>query len=388
MPGYKNKEELQKRIHEGYLNEDSYESIGYRGILLEKVLNIAKNNKDDIFKQIRALVEEVKEIEKELSPEVDTDQFIDDSFKKEDLKSAVIDELPITTLAIKKLDDENVETLKWLLAKKTDGVFDKNKIFELDNMEFKKLLCNLFKDVSKEEVLKDNEKSFTDEALENNTVEALAESFVRFVGKAINEEVEEEIKKDVEDENDYFYLVKKQIDSVDGLGFKKNIENAYESISNEDVETDPSELIDEVPDPIKAKVSMELIKNLPEDTEEEEEEESEDVEFQKIVDEDEELNDETLSTEEQVDRQENILESLKNLYIIKRNREMVMLENSKVLETRESKNKKLNRSLIYEEAVNNNRSRIYGEKITKINILVESLFRKYAEEVLRSIKNY
>jgi len=112
MTDYKNREELQKAVNEGYFDINSYEKISHKGLLLEKILNMAKNDKDQIFKQLELLVEEVIEDETELSQSVDVDSFIDKAKTEEDLKSAVLDKLPITTLAIKKLDNENVESLK------------------------------------------------------------------------------------------------------------------------------------------------------------------------------------------------------------------------------------------------------------------------------------
>ena len=59
MTGYRNKEELQKAINEGYFDINTYEKISHKGLLLEKILNMAKNDKDSMFRQLEALVEEV-----------------------------------------------------------------------------------------------------------------------------------------------------------------------------------------------------------------------------------------------------------------------------------------------------------------------------------------
>ena len=107
MADYKNREELQKAINEGYFGINSYEKISHKGLLLEKILNMAKNDKDQIFKQLEILVEEVIEDEAELSKSVDVDAFIAKAKTEEDLKSAVLEKIPITTLAIKKIDGEN-----------------------------------------------------------------------------------------------------------------------------------------------------------------------------------------------------------------------------------------------------------------------------------------
>jgi hypothetical protein len=112
MTDYKNREELQKVINEGYFDINSYEKISHKGLLLEKILNMAKNDNDDIFNQLKVLAEEVMEDEAKLSQSVDTDAFISKAKTEEGLKSAVLDKLPITTLAIKKLDGENIESLK------------------------------------------------------------------------------------------------------------------------------------------------------------------------------------------------------------------------------------------------------------------------------------
>jgi len=112
MTEYRNREELQKAINEGYFDINTYEKISYKGLLLEKILNMAKNDKDKIFRQLEVLVEEVINDEGELSKLVDVDAFITKAKTEENMKSSVLDKLPITTLAIKKLDAENIESLK------------------------------------------------------------------------------------------------------------------------------------------------------------------------------------------------------------------------------------------------------------------------------------
>jgi hypothetical protein len=386
MTDYKNREELQKAINEGYFNVNSYEKISSKGLLLEKILNMAKNDKDEIFKQLEILVEEVIEDEAELSQSVDVDSFIDKAKTEENLKSAVLDKLPITTLAIKKLDGENVESLKWLLVKKLEGVFDKRKIFELNDSEFKKMLCSLLKGEESEE-LKDNEEDFTDKAIEDNTVEPLVESFIKYAGKSIREELEELANDD--DENNYYYLIKKQIDTLGDVKLKEKIEKAYETISLDSLEKDPIDMIDEVPAVIKDKVQLAYVKDAIKrgsDDEDEEDDDDldtdEDQEFSEIADEDEKLDSEMLSAEEQIERQEKLTEELKQLYIIKGTKDRIMLESSSVLKDINYKKTLLTRTLLYEEAMGNRENKKYCEKLMKVNTLVECLVRKYLPVIL------
>jgi hypothetical protein len=112
MMDYRNKKELQKVVTEGYFDVNSYEKISHKSMLLEKILNMAKEDRDDIFKQLEILAEEVMSDEAELSKSVDVDTFILKSKSEDEIKSSVLDKLPMTTLAIKKLDGENVESLK------------------------------------------------------------------------------------------------------------------------------------------------------------------------------------------------------------------------------------------------------------------------------------
>ena len=60
-----------------------------------------------------------------------------------------------------------------------------------------------------------------------------------------------------------------------------------------------------------------------------------------------------------------------------------MLENSKVLRDVDYKKRKLSRTLLFENAEKKEHNSEYGEKLTKIGILVESLFRKYASELTK-----
>ena len=275
MTDYRNREELQKAINEGYFSVNSYEKTSHKGILLEKILNMAKNDKDDIFRQLAILAEEVIQDETELSKSVDVDTFIDKAKTEEGLKSAVLDKLPITTLAIKKLDGENVESLKWLLVKKLNGSFDKRKIFDLNDSEFKKLLCSLLKG-EEDKDLKDNEVDFTNKAIEDNTVEPLVESFIKYAGKSIREELE--VASD-DDDNNYYYLIKKQIDTLGEGKLREKIEKAHSTISFDSVEKDPIDMVDEVPEAIKGKVQLAYIKDvIKRDLSDDETEESEDDE--------------------------------------------------------------------------------------------------------------
>jgi len=380
MTGYKNKEELQKAIQEGYFDVNSYEKISHKGLLLEKILNMAKNDKNDMFKQLETLVEEVMADEANIATSIDTDSFIQKSNSEEEKKSSVLDKLPMTTLAVKKLDGENVESLKGLLVKKLGDNFDKRKIFDLDDSEFKKMLCGLLRgeDASS---LKTNESDFTDEAIEDNTVEALVESFVKYAGKSIKEELE---VGDENDDNNYYYLIKKQIDTLGDVKLKEKIEDAYSTISLDSVEKDPIEMIDEVPESIKAKVGVAYVKDaIQTDGPDEETPElgaldtDEDSEFDDIVEADEELDSKKMSTEEQIERQENLTEELKQLYIIKETKDRIMLESSHVLKDINHKKTVLNRVLMYEEALGNKQNKGYCEKLMKVNTLVECLVRNY-----------
>ena len=51
------------------------------------------------------------------------------------------------------------------------------------------MLCSLLKG-EEDKDLKDNEVDFTDKAIEDNTVEPLVESFIKYAGKSIREEIE------------------------------------------------------------------------------------------------------------------------------------------------------------------------------------------------------
>jgi len=387
MTDYKNKQELQKAINEGYFNVNSYEKISHKGLLLEKILNMAKESKDDIFKQIEILAEEVMADEMKLSPVVDTDSFIAKTNTEENMKSSVLDKLPMTTLAIKKLDAENVESLKWLLVKKLGASFDKRKIFDLNDSEFKKMLCSLLRGEDAPS-LKNNEAEFTDEAIADNTVEPLVESFIKYVGQSIREELE---VADDDDTNNYYYLIKKQIDTIGENKIKQKIETAHNSISYDSIEKDPMDMIDEVPESIKDKVQLAYVKDVIktgyfEDEDEDEDEDllntDEDSEFAEIAKKDEELDSKMMSAEEQIERQEALTEELKQLYIIKRTKDSIMLESSHVLRDINSKKKLLKRTLMYEEALGSKESKGYCEKLMKINTLVECLVRKYLPTIL------
>lgn len=385
MTDYRNREELQKAINEGYFDVNSYEKTSHKGILLEKILNMAKNDKDDIFRQLAILAEEVIQDETELSRSVDVDTFIDKAKTEEGLKSAVLDNLPITTLAIKKLDGENVESLKWLLVKKLNGSFDKRKIFDLNDSEFKKMLCSLLKG-EEDKDLKDNEVDFTDKAIEDNTVEPLVESFIKYAGKSIREEIE---ISDDDDDNNYYYLIKKQIDTLGEDKLREKIEKAHSTISFDSIEKDPIDMVDEVPEAIKGKVQLAYIKDvikrdLPEDEEEDSDDldTNEDEEFAEIAEADEKLDSEKMSAKEQIERQEKLTEELKQLYIIKGTKDRIMLESSSVLKDINYKKTLLTRTLMYEESVGNKENKKYCEKLMKVNTLVECLVRKYLPVIL------
>lgn len=377
MPRYNNKEELNKVINEGYFSKPTFEQISSREILLEKVLNIAKNNKDDIFRQIALLVEEVTEIE--AANVTDVDAAIDNITQAENDKEYVIRDLPITTLAIKKLDAENIESLKWIVVKKLNGYtgVKEEQIFQLSDENFKKFLVDLLRADAKDTDLLDNEKSFVKDSIEDNTAQQLVESFVKYVGLAITEDADAK-----EDDNDYYYLVKKQLDMVLNGGNMDKVKSALEFAEAEVKDFDATELIDKVPEEIQAKVTTEFIKS-GDIVDYEEDDNEEDLEFEALAEEDQELDTEQLTITEQLERQERILENLKELYIIKRTKEITMLENSKVLRDVDYKKRKLSRTLLFENAEKKEHNSEYGEKLTKIGILVESLFRKYASELTK-----
>lgn len=377
MPRYNNKEELNKVINEGYFSKPTFEQISYREILLEKVLNIAKNNKDDIFRQIALLVEEVTEIE--AANVTDVDATIDNITQAENDKEYVVRDLPITTLAIKKLDAENIESLKWIVVKKLNGYtgVKEEQIFQLSDENFKKFLVDLLRVDAKDTDLLDNEKSFVKDSIEDNTAQQLVESFVKYVGLAITEDADAK-----EDDNDYYYLVKKQLDMVLNGGNMDKVKSALEFAEAEVKDFDATELIDKVPEEIQAKVTTEFIKS-GDIVDYEEDDNEEDLEFEALAEEDQELDTEQLTITEQLERQERILENLKELYIIKRTKEITMLENSKVLRDVDYKKRKLSRTLLFENAEKKEHNSEYGEKLTKIGILVESLFRKYASELTK-----
>ena len=386
MTDYKNKQELKKAINEGYFNVNSYEKISHKGLLLEKILNMAKNDRDDIFRQLEILAEEVRADETTLSPMVDTDSFVEKAKTEENMKSSVLDKLPMTTLAIKKLDGENVESLKWLLVKKLGGSFDKRKIFELNDSEFKKMLCSLLRDES-DSTLKTNEVDFTDEAIEDNTVEPLVESFIKYAGQPIREELE---VADDEDNNNYYYLIKKQIDTLGENKIKQKIEAAHGTVSFDSIEKDPIDMVDEVPEAIKDKVQIAYVRDAirygdledDENLEDDDWDTDEDAEFDEIAKKDDELSSKMLPAEEQIKRQEALAEELKQLYIIKRMKDSLMLESSHVLKDIGYKKTLLNRTLMYEEALGNKNGKAYCERLMKINTLVECLVRKYLPAIL------
>ena len=378
MPRYNNKEELNKVINEGYFSKPTFEQISFREILLEKVLNIAKNNKDDIFRQIALLVEEVTEIE--AANVTDVDATIDDVTQAENDKEYVVRDLPITTLAIKKLDAENIESLKWIVVKKLNGYtgVKEEQIFQLSDENFKKFLIDLLRVDAKDTNLLDNEKSFVKDSIEDNTAQQLVESFVKYVGLAITEDTDEKA-----DDNDYYYLVKKQLDMVLNGGNMDKVKSALEFAEAEVKDFDATELIDKVPEEIQAKVTTEFIKSGDIVDDEDDDDNAEDLEFEALAEEDQESDAEQLTITEQLERQERILENLKELYIIKRTKEITMLENSKVLRDVDYKKRKLSRTLLFENAEKKEHNSEYGEKLTKIGILVESLFRKYASELTK-----
>lgn len=377
MPRYNNKEELNKVINEGYFSKPTFEQISFREILLEKVLNIAKNNKDDIFRQIALLVEEVTEIE--AGNVTDVDATIDNVTQAENDKEYVVRDLPITTLAVKKLDAENIESLKWIVVKKLNGYtgVKEEQIFQLSDENFKKFLVDLLRVDTKDTDLLDNEKSFVKDSIEDNTAQQLVESFVKYVGLAITEDADAKA-----DDNDYYYLVKKQLDMVLNGGNMDKVKSALEFAGAEVKDFDATELIDKVPEEIQAKVTTEFIKS-GDIVDYEDDDNEEDLEFEALAEEDQESDTEQLTITEQLERQESILENLKELYIIKRTKEITMLENSKVLRDVDYKKRKLSRTLLFENAEKKEHNSEYGEKLTKIGILVESLFRKYASELTK-----
>jgi hypothetical protein len=384
MADYKNREELQKAINEGYFGVNSYEKISQKSMLLEKILNMAKNDKDDIFRQLNLLVEDVLADEVQLTPSIDVDRFITKSKSEEDMKSAVLDKLPITTLGIKKLDGENVESLKWLLVKKLGTSFDKKRLFELSDSEFKKMLCSLLRG-EQTPSLKTNETDFTNKAVEDNTVEPLVESFIKYAGLPIKEETQ---VSDDKDNNNYYYLIKKQIDSLGENVLKEKINSAYSTISLDSVGKDPIDMIDEVPEKIKGNVQIAYIKDMIKKDEQEDISEdnpldtNEDAEFSEIAKNDEKLSEAMLSVTEQIERQNALTEELKQLYIIKKTKEQIMLESSHILKDINYKKALLTRTLIYEEAFGKKDKKKYCEKLIKINTLVECLVRKYLPTIL------
>lgn len=383
MPKYKNKEELNRVINEGYFNTNSYEKISKKSILLEKVFNLAKKNNDDIYKEIKVLAEEIKELEKEIEVEKNADEYIDDVQDEKERFSSVINNLPMTTLAIKKLDEEQLESLKWTVTKRLGDFFDKSKIFELNDSQFKKFLCYLFRDEDDEAFLS-AEKRFIQDAEEENTVDAIIESFIKHVGKIIKEE--EEFEDAVNENTDnYYFLVKRQLNSLNDERLKEKTKGAYEFAFCDVLEKDPIELIDKVPYSIRGKIGLAYVKHgadLDLEPEDEDEGKTEDEEWEELVEEDEEKDDEIMDKPEQIARQSSISEALKELYIIKRTKDIVMLESSHILKDVEYKKELLNRTLLYEEACRNDKNKKYCEKLNKMNLLVECLFRTYLPVIL------
>ena len=383
MPKYKNKEELNRVINEGYFNTNSYEKISKKSILLEKVFNLAKKNNDDIYKEIKVLAEEIKELEKEIEVEKNADEYIDDVQDEKERFSSVINNLPMTTLAIKKLDEEQLEGLKWTVTKRLGDFFDKSKIFELNDSQFKKFLCYLFRDEDDEAFLS-AEQRFIQDAEEENTVDAIIESFIKHVGKIIKEE--EEFEDAVNENTDnYYFLVKRQLNSLNDERLKEKTKGAYEFAFCDVLEKDPIELIDKVPSSIRGKIGLAYVKHgadLDLEPEDEDEGKTEDEEWEELVEEDEEKDDEIMDKPEQIARQSSISEALKELYIIKRTKDIVMLESSHILKDVEYKKELLNRTLLYEEACGNDKNKKYCEKLNKMNLLVECLFRTYLPVIL------
>lgn len=383
MPKYKNKEELNRVINEGYFNTNSYEKISKKSILLEKVFNLAKKNNDDIYKEIKVLAEEIKELEKEIEVEKNADEYIDDVQDEKERFSSVINNLPMTTLAIKKLDEEQLEGLKWTVTKRLGDFFDKSKIFELNDSQFKKFLCYLFRDEDDEAFLS-AEQRFIQDAEEENTVDAIIESFIKHVGKIIKEE--EEFEDAVNENTDnYYFLVKRQLNSLNDERLKEKTKGAYEFAFCDVLEKDPIELIDKVPSSIRGKIGLAYVKHgadLDLEPEDEDEGKTEDEEWEELVEEDEEKDDEIMDKPEQIARQSSISEALKELYIIKRTKDIVMLESSHILKDVEYKKELLNRTLLYEEACRNDKNKKYCEKLNKMNLLVECLFRTYLPVIL------
>jgi hypothetical protein len=274
-----------------------------------------------------------------------------------------------------------------LLVKKLGDRFDKRKIFELTDSEFKKMLCSLLRGEDSSE-LKDNETKFTDEAIEDKTVESLVESFIKYAGQSIREEME---ISDNSDDNNYYYLIKKQIDSLGDSKIKEKVDSAYSTVSYDSIEKDPVDMIDDVPENIKSMVQLAYIKDVIKKDESNEEtddddshdfETSEDVEFAEIAEKDAELDGEKMTIDQQINRQETLAEELKQLYIIKRTKDRIMLESSHVLKDINYKKTLLNRTLMYEEALGSKESKRYCEKLMKINTLVECLVRKYLPIIL------
>jgi hypothetical protein len=275
-----------------------------------------------------------------------------------------------------------------LLVKKFNGSFDKRKIFDLNDSEFKKMLCSLLKG-EEDENMKENEEEFTDKAIEDNTIEPLVESFIKYAGKSIKEEMN--INTD-EDDNNYYYLIKKQIDTLGEDKLRGKFEKAYLSVSFDSVEKDPIDMVDEVPEAIKDKVQLAYIKDIirkdsSEDEDEDEEssddlETDEDEEFAELAADDEKLDSEKMSVDEQIERQEKLTEELKQLYIIKGTKNRIMLESSSVLKDINYKKTLLTRTLMYEAASGNRENEKYCEKLMKVNTLVECLVRKYLPVIL------
>ena len=173
-----------------------------------------------------------------------------------------------------------------------------------------------------------------------------------------------------------------ELDMVLNGGNMDKVKSALEFAEAEVKDFDATELIDKVPEEIQAKVTTEFIKS-GDIVDDEDDDNAEDLEFEALAKEDQESDTEQLTITEQLERQERILENLKELYIIKRTKEITMLENSKVLRDVDYKKRKLSRTLLFENAEKKEHNSEYGEKLTKIGILVESLFRKYASELTK-----
>ena len=248
------------------------------------------------------------------------------------------------------------------------------------------MLCSLLKGEESED-LKDNEKNFTDKAIEDNTVEPLVESFIKYAGKSIKEELDI-VNEDDEDDNNYYYLIKKQIDTLGDNKLKQKIEKAYQTTSMDSFEKDPIDMVEEVPEAIRGKVQLAYVReDIRIDDEDDLDDEdsldtNEDEEFAEIAEADEKLDSEKMTAEEQIERQENLTEELKQLYIIKGTKDRIMLESSSVLKDINYKKTLLNRTLMYEESVGNKENKKYCEKLMKVNTLVECLVRKYLPVIL------